>query len=90
MGRYAQKREGVFARRVAARWSPHVLVTLRDERKMSQAELARETGFTQSCIARLELGVRSARIDELEVIAEALGLSVVELIERGLGRPRRL
>ena len=51
---------------------------------MSQQELARAVGTTQSAIARLETGGRPPRIDTLLRIADALGCDlVVEL------RPRR-
>lgn len=51
---------------------------------LSQAELARLTGTTQSAIARLESGQRPPRIDTLLRIADALDAELaVEL------RPRR-
>jgi transcriptional regulator with XRE-family HTH domain len=51
---------------------------------MSQADLARLVGTTQSAIARLERGGRPPRIDTLLKIAEALDTELsVEL------RPRR-
>ena len=50
---------------------------------LSQLELARLTGTTQSAIARLESGKRPPRIDTLLRIAEALGAKlVVELRPR--------
>jgi ribosome-binding protein aMBF1 (putative translation factor) len=51
---------------------------------LSQAELARRCGTTQSAIARLEGGGRPPRIDTLLRIADALGADlVVELRPRG-------
>ena len=44
----------------------------RKERGLSQAELAKLVGTTQSAIARLESGGRPPRIDTLLKIAEAL------------------
>ncbi len=44
----------------------------RTERGLSQADLAKLVGTTQSAIARLESGGRPPRIDKLLRIAEAL------------------
>ena len=55
----------------------------RRELGLSQLELARLTGTTQSAIARLESGQRPPRIDTLLRIADALGADlVVELRPR--------
>lgn len=55
----------------------------RRELGLSQLELARLTGTTQSAIARLESGQRPPRIDTLLRIAEALEAElVVELRPR--------
>ena len=58
----------------------------RQELGLSQAELARRCGTTQSAIARLERGGRPPRIDTLLGIADALGCDlVVELRRREEG-----
>ena len=49
---------------------------LRLARQLSQAELARLCGTTQSAIARLERGSRPPRLDTLARIAEALDCSL--------------
>jgi len=55
---------------------------------LSQAELARRCGTTQSAIARLENGGRPPRIDTLLKLADALGCDLaVELRPRGDGGP---
>lgn len=55
----------------------------RKERGLSQAELAKLVGTTQSAIARLESGGRPPRIDTLLRIANALDSDLhVELLDR--------
>jgi len=49
------------------------LVTARVNAKLSQAELARKTGTTQSAIARLESGSISPTLSTLRRYAEATG-----------------
>jgi len=50
---------------------------LREERGLSQAELARRMGWKQSALARLELGGAEPRLDTLDLVAAALDLDVV-------------
>ncbi|HKO74037.1 MAG TPA: helix-turn-helix transcriptional regulator [Gaiellaceae bacterium] len=58
----------------------------RKERRLSQAELAKLVGTTQSAIARLESGGRPPRIDTLLRIANALDADLhIELLEREPG-----
>lgn len=58
----------------------------RKERGLSQAELAKRVGTTQSAIARLESGGRPPRIDTLLRIANALDADLhVELLDREPG-----
>jgi transcriptional regulator with XRE-family HTH domain len=55
----------------------------RKERGLSQAELAKLVGTTQSAIARLESGGRPPRIDTLLRIANALDADLhIELLDR--------
>ena len=49
---------------------------LRVARQLSQAELARLCGTTQSAIARLERSARPPRLDTLARIAQALDCSL--------------
>jgi len=78
-GRLAQVgEEGWFFSQIADQ-----VAERRRERGLSQSELARLTGTTQSAIARLESGQRPPRIDTLLRIAEALEAElVVELRPR--------
>lgn len=49
-------------------------------RRMSAAELARRTGIKQSTMARRMVGETAFDLDDLEVIANALGVKVSDLI----------
>ena len=53
---------------------------LRKERGLTQAELAEIIGTKQSAIARVEKEEGSSTIATLEKIADALGVTVVELL----------
>lgn len=58
----------------------------RKERGLSQADLAKLVGTTQSAIARLESGGRPPRIDTLLRIANALDADLhIELLDREPG-----
>lgn len=52
------------------------IAQLRRERGITQQELAERTGMQQGNIARIEAGKYSARFDTLQIIAEAMGLTV--------------
>lgn len=52
------------------------IAQLRNERGITQQELAERTGMQQGNIARIEAGRYSARFDTLQTIAEAMGLTV--------------
>jgi len=64
--------EGWFFARIAEQ-----VVEQRRARSLSQQELARLCGTTQSAIARFERGGRPPRIDTLLRIAEALDCELV-------------
>lgn len=58
---------------------------LNDERLqkgVTQAELAESTGISQSQISKQLRGTRDINIDELSAIADALDISLVELIRK--------
>ncbi|AEG16017.1 helix-turn-helix domain protein [Desulfofundulus kuznetsovii DSM 6115] len=48
---------------------------------ISQAELARKAGVPQSAISEIEAGKRKPRIDTIQKLALALGVSVSELLD---------
>jgi DNA-binding XRE family transcriptional regulator len=81
--RYGEEKPGLSPKRLRARLAggdkgwffaeiASELAELRASRSLSQRELARLVGTTQSAIARLESGGRPPRIDTLLRIADAL------------------
>lgn len=54
-------------------------------RKMSAAELARRTGIRQQNLSRRMTGETAFDLDDLEVIAQALGVKVSDLVNDGGG-----
>ncbi len=55
---------------------------LRDERGMTQEQLATRLGHDQTFVSRLELGKNTVTFDELGEIAAVFEMSVVDLLER--------
>jgi transcriptional regulator with XRE-family HTH domain len=56
---------------------------LREKKKMSQRELGVRTRiFNQSQISKIENNERYLKADELKIIADALGVAVIELVDR--------
>lgn len=56
------------------------LKELREEKGLSQVELARELGFTQSAIAKWESGERNPSLDLLISIAKFFGVTTDYLL----------
>lgn len=54
-------------------------------RRISAAELARRTGLKQSTLARRMTGETAFDLDDLELIAEVLGVQVTDLLPRSEG-----
>lgn len=52
---------------------------LRDERKLSQNDLAKEAGISPASFSRILSGERPLRMDQAVALARALGVTVVEL-----------
>ena len=57
------------------------LKKLRQEKGMSQGDIARKLGVHRSYISRIERGVRNPTVKNVERIAEALGVSPHKLLE---------
>lgn len=54
----------------------------RQQRGMSQAELARRTGLSKATLSQLEAGTSNPTIDTLDAIAVALALPLTDLLTR--------
>jgi transcriptional regulator with XRE-family HTH domain len=57
------------------------LKTLRSQRELSQATLAKQVGVTQPYIAALEKGRENPTLSTLAKLAKALKVTVAELVE---------
>jgi transcriptional regulator with XRE-family HTH domain len=57
------------------------LKKLRQEKGMSQGDIARKLGVHRSYISGIERGVRNPTVKNVERIAEALGVSPHKLLE---------
>lgn len=55
------------------------IYNLRKEKKLSQEQLAFESNTTNKCISDLELSKRNVKIDTIERIAKALGVTVSDI-----------
>lgn len=62
-------------------WNPQTLKALRDQRGLTQAQLAERVKVTRVTIARLEIGMRQPGIDLLESLAKALKVKVTDLLK---------
>lgn len=59
----------------------HNLASLRKERKLSQVDLASLCGWdTQSRISNYETNFRTPDLDDIEILAKALNIDVLELL----------
>jgi len=58
---------------------------LREERGLSQSELAKRSRLTQATISRIESGSRRGDIETLAVLAAGLGLALWILVKKAEG-----
>ena len=58
-----------------------MLAQFRQERGLTQIELAKRTKVTQGYIAQLEAGDKTPSLATLRKLAKALGVRVAELVE---------
>ena len=57
------------------------LRTLRERRKMTQAELAEKVGVSRAYLSRLEMGMHDPPLSRLRKLAKALRVPVEELLK---------
>jgi transcriptional regulator with XRE-family HTH domain len=57
------------------------LRVLRAERRLSQAELARRSGFPQQYLSQLENGLTPRRLADVDALARALGVPAAGLLD---------
>lgn len=58
---------------------------MREQRGLSQSELAKRAGLTQATISRIESGSRRGDIETLALLAAGLGLALWLLVKRAEG-----
>ena len=58
-----------------------LLKRLREDRKITQEQLAFDAGITVSALSRIERGLNSPGWSTVRRIADALGVSLEELVE---------
>ncbi len=56
------------------------LKSVRESKKLTQVDLAEKTGIHQQTISRYERGIVMPQVDSAKSIADALGVTVDELI----------
>ena len=61
------------------------LARLREERHLSQADLARLAGVSPSAISQAEAGLRGLSVDTLLVLSEQLGVGIDHILENDTG-----
>jgi transcriptional regulator with XRE-family HTH domain len=57
-----------------------LLKRLREEREITQEQLASDAGITSSALSRIERGLNNPRWTTLKRIAKALEISLVDLV----------
>ena len=62
-------------------WRGTVLKKIRQQRKLTQAELARRVGVHSITITRVETGARQPSMDLLQRLAKALKVKVGDLLK---------
>lgn len=55
---------------------------LRQQRNLTQVELAEELGFARTYLAEIETGKRNPSLDQLKALADGLKVTMVKLFEK--------
>lgn len=55
----------------------------RDKRRLTLVQLAEKSGVSKSQLHRIENGITSPRLKEIDAIAKALSISVAQLLDEG-------
>lgn len=64
------------------------IVGAREAAKLSQRQLAARSGIAQATLSRIEQGMRPAKMNEILILADALGCTTAELTGRSGVRDR--
>lgn len=62
---------------------PETLRAVRESRGLTQAELAQRSGFQPSAVSHFERGRRTPTVQNIERLADTLGVAVDYLLGRG-------
>lgn len=65
------------------------IIRLRRSKGLSQEELADVCGLHRTYVGSVERGERNVTLSTLEVLASALGVSVIDLLSKGTDDTRR-
>ena len=68
---------------------PQNILAARKAKKLSQSALAKKSKVSVSYVSMLERGARVPPLDTLEVIAKALGVPPLDLLQRPSGKAAR-
>lgn len=60
----------------------HILKELRQERNLSQRDLAKQTGISQQALSLWEQNKRTPNMDDCIILADFYGISLDELVGR--------
>ncbi|OZE93542.1 helix-turn-helix domain-containing protein [Rhodococcus sp. 14-2470-1a] len=77
----SNERNATVSRRVLRGFDPARLTSLREQKGMSRADLARKAGLGGATVQQWEAGTRSPQVDTLALVAKTLDLPMSALVE---------